>query len=210
MKQLCLFLLFSALPNITFGTEVNTQSLTLVKQYCVSCHGVGTETSLDLESLSEDLSNAETFGTWVKIFDRLAAGEMPPQDAEQPQPERVVKVLKSLGRQLLTVNETRQRQIGRVPARRLTKLEYRYTLQDLLHISEDVTSIVFGSNLGNANSHDAHNLPIMLAGGGFNHGTYVAHNRDNNTELSNLFLCMLQEQGIEVDSFGQSTGTLSW
>ena len=89
MKQLCLFLLFSALPNITFGTEVNTQSLTLVKQYCVSCHGVGTETSLDLESLSEDLSNAETFGTWVTIFDRLAAGEMPPQDAEQPQPERV-------------------------------------------------------------------------------------------------------------------------
>ena len=140
MKQLCLFLLFSALPNITFGTEVNTQSLTLVKQYCVSCHGVGTETSLDLESLSEDLSNAETFGTWVTIFDRLAAGEMPPQDAEQPQPERVVKVLKSLGRQLLTVNENRQRQIGRVPARRLTKLEYRYTLQDLLHISEDVTS----------------------------------------------------------------------
>ena len=74
----------------------------------------------------------------------------------------------------------------------------------------DFTSIVFGSNLGNANSHDAHNLPIMLAGGGFNHGTYVAHNRDNNTELSNLFLRMLQQQGIEVDSFGQSTGTLSW
>ena len=34
------------------------------------------------------------------------------------------------------------------------------------------TSIVFGSNLGNANSHAAHNLPSLFAGGGFNHGSY--------------------------------------
>ena len=74
----------------------------------------------------------------------------------------------------------------------------------------DSTSVLFGSNLGNANSHDAHNLPVLLAGGGFNHGMHVAHNRDKNTELSNLFLSMLQKQGLEVDAFGQSTGTLSW
>ena len=72
----------------------------------------------------------------------------------------------------------------------------------------DNTSILFGSNLGNANAHHARNLPIFLAGGGFQHGRYVAHKED--TPLCNLFVTMLKHMGLEIDSFGQSTGELSW
>jgi hypothetical protein len=72
----------------------------------------------------------------------------------------------------------------------------------------DNTSILFGSNLGNANAHNTRNLPIFLAGGGFEHGQYVAHAED--TPLSNLFVTMLNKMGLETESFGQSTGELSW
>ena len=72
----------------------------------------------------------------------------------------------------------------------------------------DRTSVVFGSNLGNANAHDWHNLPVVLAGGGFKHGRHVAYDKENNTAFANLFLTLLQKQGIEVDKFGSSTGTL--
>lgn len=72
----------------------------------------------------------------------------------------------------------------------------------------DNTSILFGSNLGNANAHNTRNLPIFLAGGGFEHGQYVAHAED--TPLSNLFVTMLNKMGLETESFGQSTGALSW
>ena len=72
----------------------------------------------------------------------------------------------------------------------------------------DRTSILFGSNLGNANSHDPRNLPIFLAGGGFQHGHYVAH--DEGTPLCNLFVAMLNNMGLETESFGQSHGTLQW
>ncbi len=74
----------------------------------------------------------------------------------------------------------------------------------------DNTSVLFGSNLGNANAHTARNLPIFLAGGGFKHGRYVAHDKNNNTPLCNLFVTMLSNMGIETESFGQSTGALSW
>ena len=74
----------------------------------------------------------------------------------------------------------------------------------------DRTSILFGSNLGNANAHHANNLPIFLAGGGFKHGRYVTFDRKNNKPLSNLFLTMLNNSGIEANKFGQSTGTLRW
>ncbi len=72
----------------------------------------------------------------------------------------------------------------------------------------DHTSVLFGSNLGNANAHDAKNLPIVLAGGGFKHGQFVK--QKEGTPLCNLFVKMLNHTGVETESFGQSTGELSW
>ena len=69
----------------------------------------------------------------------------------------------------------------------------------------DHTSVLFGSNLGNASAHDWHNLPIILAGGGFKHGSYVSHDTKNNTPLANLFVAIAQRMGMEVDQFGSST-----
>jgi len=72
----------------------------------------------------------------------------------------------------------------------------------------DHTSVLFGSNLGNANAHDPSNLPIILAGGGYDHGRYVAYDKRNNIPLCNLFVNMLNNMGMETDRFGTSTGTL--
>ena len=72
------------------------------------------------------------------------------------------------------------------------------------------TSVLFGSNLGNANSHDPRNLPIFLAGGGFRHGSYVARKKDDTAPLCNLFVSMLNHMGLETESFAQSNGALSW
>ena len=74
----------------------------------------------------------------------------------------------------------------------------------------DQTTLLFGSNLGNANSHASVDLPILLAGGGFSHGTHVVHAGEHNAPLCNLFVTMLHNIGVEADSFGQSTGTLTW
>ena len=70
------------------------------------------------------------------------------------------------------------------------------------------TGVLFGSNLGNANAHDATNLPVFLAGGGFDHGRFVRHGGD--VPLCNLFLSMLNRAGLVTESFGQSTGELTW
>lgn len=72
----------------------------------------------------------------------------------------------------------------------------------------DHTSVLFGSNLGNANAHDPSNLPVILAGGGYDHGRYVAFDEKNNTPLCNLFVNVLNNMGVETESFGSSTGAL--
>jgi hypothetical protein len=72
----------------------------------------------------------------------------------------------------------------------------------------DRTAVMFGSNLGNASSHDTHNMPILLAGGGFKHGHHLAFDRKNNTPLCRLYVSLMQRLGIEVDTFVSGKGTL--
>lgn len=72
----------------------------------------------------------------------------------------------------------------------------------------DRTMVLFGSNLGDANTHINTNLPILLSGGPFRHGQHLGFDPDKNRPLCNLFLTMLQSLGIEVDQFGSSDGTL--
>jgi hypothetical protein len=70
------------------------------------------------------------------------------------------------------------------------------------------TQVLYGSCLGNANSHSNHNLPLILAGGGFRHGQHLVFDPVNNTPLANLYVSMLQRLGVETDKFATSTGSL--
>ena len=72
----------------------------------------------------------------------------------------------------------------------------------------DRTQVLYGSNLGNANNHDNHNLPMLLAGGGYKHGQHLAFDKENNYPLPNLFVSMLQRLGVETDKFASSKGTM--
>ncbi|WP_437188433.1 DUF1552 domain-containing protein [Planctomicrobium sp. SH668] len=71
----------------------------------------------------------------------------------------------------------------------------------------DHSMILMGCGMSDGNSHDPRNLPIILAGKG--NGSIVTgrHLKPKyDTPLCNLYLDMLHQMGIEVDSFGDSTG----
>ena len=72
----------------------------------------------------------------------------------------------------------------------------------------DRTMILYGSNLGNANTHVTTNLPVIFAGGGFKHGQHLAFDTLHNYPLPNLFVSMLQRMGLETDKFASATGTM--
>lgn len=72
----------------------------------------------------------------------------------------------------------------------------------------DRTMILYGSNLGNANTHVTTNLPAIFAGGGFRHGQHLAFNTEHNYPLPNLFVSILQRFGLETERFASATGTM--
>ncbi len=102
---------------------------------------------------------------------------------------------------------------------RTLEMEKMKTVQELLQKLKnteeqgesllDRTMIFFSSNLGDASTHSTKNLPVLLAGGGFQHGQHLAFDSNHSQPLSNLYLSMLHRLGIEVDKFSSSTGTLT-
>lgn len=88
-------------------------------------------------------------------------------------------------------------------------------LQDLKDVEEadgtllDHTMLLYGCHMGDANIHNNVNLPVILAGGGFQHGQHLKFNDQINSPLCNVFVSMLQKMGLENDSFASSTGTLT-
>jgi hypothetical protein len=72
----------------------------------------------------------------------------------------------------------------------------------------DRTMVLYGSNFGDANKHTTTNMPVIFAGGGFQHGQHLKFDDNRNYPLPNLFVNMLQRMGIESDKFASSTGTM--
>jgi len=71
----------------------------------------------------------------------------------------------------------------------------------------DHTSVVLGSNVRNA--HNLDNCPTLLTGGGagIKLGQHIVM-KDPKTPLCNVWLTLLKGVGIDVDSFGDSTGII--
>ncbi len=66
----------------------------------------------------------------------------------------------------------------------------------------DNTTVVIGSNFGDASNHTHNNLPTIIAGGGYRHQGHTVLKKP--TPLCNLHLELLHRHNIDAGSFGSS------
>ena len=93
--------------------------------------------------------------------------------------------------------------------------QYGYLLRKLKGMKEgdstvlDNSMILFASALSDGNSHNPHNLPLVLGGRGggrVESGQHLVYGEDS--PLSNLYVSMLDAFGTPVPRFADSTGPL--
>jgi hypothetical protein len=93
--------------------------------------------------------------------------------------------------------------------------QYAYLLRKLRDMKEgdgtvlDNSMILFGAGLRDGDSHNPHNLPIVVAGRGGGRlasGQHLVYSKDS--PLSNLYVAMLDAFGTPVERFADSTGPL--
>jgi mono/diheme cytochrome c family protein len=103
------------------------------EKHCYDCHsGTKPEAGLDLAVVSRDFSDPDVLKKFVRIHDRVAAGEMPPADAAQPARAEFEAFTGWLDEELLRADTARITAAGRTRMRRMTAAEYENTLRDLL------------------------------------------------------------------------------
>jgi len=126
-------LLSSVLP--LQGASLFTEAKPFVEKHCADCHdGVTKEANLDLTTLQFDPEDKANFATWVKVHDRVQAGEMPPKKKARPEPVALDAFVKDMGAILTTSEQAITARDGRAIQRRLNRYEYENTLRDLLNV----------------------------------------------------------------------------
>lgn len=109
------------------------------KRHCFDCHDGSTkEGGLDLAALSRNLNDAETLRRWVRVFDRVELGEMPPKDVDRPNKDAQKSFLKSLSEALVTADRGQRE----VVHRRLNRVEYENTVRDLFQVRAEVAAML--------------------------------------------------------------------
>ncbi|TWU60149.1 hypothetical protein Poly51_04230 [Rubripirellula tenax] len=127
--------------------------------HCADCHSAAvTEGGLDLslvdDNFDDNFDDAQTLGTWVRIFDRVRTGEMPPADAGALD-ESEIAVFVDAVQPALTAASRRQSQ---TVMRRLNRAEYQNTMNDLFGTHLDLTGLLPEDGL----SHEFDNVGEAL------------------------------------------------
>ena len=112
-------------------------------KYCLECHDELTEKGeVNLEDLSFTISeNIQSAESWQKILNALNSGEMPPEDEKQLTNAEKTEFLDDLSNQMVMARSILSDSGGEITLRRLNRREYANTLEELLGVEPDVSSL---------------------------------------------------------------------
>ncbi|MEQ9220396.1 MAG: DUF1592 domain-containing protein [Cyclobacteriaceae bacterium] len=138
LKPASVFILFFFIQSVAF-CDADDQALfqksvqPILEQHCYSCHGhERSRAGINLEKYDDITRIYKDGQLWLRVHEIIASGEMPPK-SEKPLSKEQYEVLVEGINQLLS-SSINMKNPGRVAARRLSHLEYQYTIKDLLGV----------------------------------------------------------------------------
>jgi hypothetical protein len=132
-----LFIAATLLCGVSFADEAPIEgSAGFFDRYCSDCHYEDQSGGLDLSVLNYQPEDRDNFATWVRILDRVSAGEMPPKKRKKkrPTPADLATFTHRVSASLTTFEADVTAHEGRATQRRLNRYEYENALRDLLNV----------------------------------------------------------------------------
>ncbi|MBL6707397.1 MAG: DUF1592 domain-containing protein [Planctomycetaceae bacterium] len=127
---LMLFVVSSTAQAQTFETAVSP----LLKQYCYKCHsGDVTEADVDLSRFTDAKSVIRERKLWLRVLEQIKSEEMPPEEPF-PKASELKAMIAGVDKAVNDVDWDAIRNPGHVPLSRLSRLQYRNSVRDLLGI----------------------------------------------------------------------------
>lgn len=152
----CLIAMFAAVPVAppsAMGNDgVDPESLSALMpakhqavfaRYCLDCHSADAEEGgVNLEDIPLTISrDIPTADLWQKVLNAVNSGEMPPPDMDPMTARDKTAFLEDLTAQMVIARKILGDSGGVIHLRRLNRREYGNTIEDLLGVRADVTSL---------------------------------------------------------------------
>lgn len=123
-------------------TRYHREILPILENYCYDCHGDGLRKGeLALDDFEDITSMVAKRDVWKRVRDHIDFRLMPPPKEAAPATEERTKLLKWIDDAIFPVDPNNP-DPGHVTLRRLNKVEYQNTVQDLLGVDVDVSEIL--------------------------------------------------------------------
>ncbi len=120
-----------------------------LKEYCVECHDAEKQKGkLRLDDIALTVDTVEKADRWQKILNQINSGEMPPDDAKQPDRTAKADFLEMLSETMVAARRSIGDSGGRLTLRRLNRREYQNTLRDLLGVEIPVAELPSDTGAG--------------------------------------------------------------
>lgn len=111
-----------------------------LETHCVRCHGAKkSKGDLQLDELSRDFKSGLDGSAWAEVVEKINAGEMPPEEEEQPTETEIAAVIGQLDAKIREGRAARMAARPSVAHYRLSRKEYQNTVYDLLGVRYDPT-----------------------------------------------------------------------
>ena len=134
-----------------------------LQKYCLECHDTDTQKgSQDLETLKLNFDNDKAFETWIKVFDSVHKGEMPPKKKKRPDAGETAEFKEWLFKTLTSSDKKRIAGNHRSTLRRLTATEYENTMRDLFDMPGLKVKEILPAD-GSAHRFDKNNHALSIS-----------------------------------------------
>ncbi len=165
LRLVAIWSLLSSVILADDAASMEKQITVFFQQHCVDCHhGDKPKGRLRLDELSLQWENTDHRAHWTTVVERLRTGTMPPKERPRPSAEQVQAIIQFVTPRIAEAERAQRAQQGRVVLRRLNRIEYENTVNDLLGIQANLKEQLpqDGSADGFDNAGAAHHTSSFL------------------------------------------------
>ncbi|MCE9608157.1 MAG: DUF1592 domain-containing protein [Planctomycetia bacterium] len=120
------------------AAELPPHVRSFIEAHCLECHdATSARAGFRIDTLGADFTAGNTAGLWNEVMHHINSGRMPPKQSPRPDAKEAFAVASWVAERLAETTKASQGAGGRVPMRRLNRVEYANTVRDLFALEEN-------------------------------------------------------------------------
>ena len=120
------------------ATGLPEPTRSFIKSHCFDCHDADSaRAGFRIDLLTDDFTAGNNAGMWKEVMDKINSGKMPPKKKPRPDAKEAFAVASWVADKLHETELAAQGAGGRVPMRRMNRVEYANSVRDLFSLDEN-------------------------------------------------------------------------